>query len=121
MIRATVLATAFAIAGLSGAQAQDLKSLPSGGGLKDVPSSHDLPGVRLNLDGMGTSPSANCTDRYVNRFEPGGGSVRGNLRECNFGNFSISTVTSGQSGGIPGMQQFHGHYHPVPEVYRPGP
>lgn len=103
------------------AQMADLKALPGGGALKDVPAFTDLPGVRFNVAGAAGSGAGagNCTEERVTSFTPGSGTVGGTMTTCNFGNFSIGTVTTGAfGGGIPGMQQFHGHYHPVQPSYQ---
>jgi len=102
------------------AQAQDLKALPGGGALKDVPAFKDLPGVHLNLrPEEGGAPQATCVEKPVTTYQYGWGEVGRTMQECNFGNFSIGTMGSTSNFGIPGMQQFHGHYHPVPDQWRP--
>lgn len=105
------------------ASAQDLKALPGGGGLKDVPTFHDLPGVQMKLNGAGGAPQGNCVEQEVNAYDSRG-YYEGLATEtrCKFGRLSIGTVRSGNinRNSIPGMTQFHGHYHPAPQEYRPG-
>ena len=117
----TIAAAAFVALMSAQAQAQDLKALPGGGGLKDVPAMGDLPGVRMNL-GSQAGPSANCVKESVSAFDMGGSyGSGGTLQRCSFGRFSVGTVTpNGFSGSsIQGMQQFHGHYHPIQPSWRP--
>lgn len=103
------------------AGAQDLKALPGGGGLKDVPSFQNLPGVRMNVD-PGSSGQADCTDERAPAFDSWGRvNTSGTIRRCKMGNFSVGTFMPGGTDGsqILGMRQFHGHYHPIQPEYRP--
>lgn len=114
-----LLAAALPFAGAH-AQMADLKSLPGGGALKDVPSFQDLPGVNLDVSGAAGfgATGDNCREERVPSFNQYG-VVSGTMTTCDFGRFSIGTMSSGGSGHtLPGMQQFHGHYHPIPQGWR---
>ena len=123
LLTMALVGAALALAAPGLASAQDLKALPGGGGLKDVPTFRDLPGVQMKLNGAGVAPQGNCTEQEVTSFSGSGysGGIATETR-CNFGRFSVGTVRSGGMNmhSIPGMTQFHGHYHPTPQEYRPG-
>ena len=119
ILTTALLGAAFALAAPALGSAQDLKALPGGGGLKDVPTFRDLPGVQMKLNNG--APQGNCVEEQVSSFDRYNFGSATETR-CNFGRFSIGTVRPGglSMNGIPGMTQFHGHYHPAPQEYRPG-
>jgi len=96
-------------------QGGGLRSLPSGGlMLKDMPSAdsrvESLPGVRLNPQ-ANDSGGANCTQRQVTSYDYGrdGDYRSGTLSECNFGNFTITTMRPAPQPWMPGVPSPYGN------------
>lgn len=100
-------------------QGAALKSLPGGGlMLKEVPgtdgSLRNLPGVRLNPQ-LGGGGNTSCTQRQVTGYRYGFGEQSATVNECNFGNFSVSTMRGTSSGNAWGWMEG------VPQPFGAGP